>query len=171
MRNVMFLLLVLFAASCVAPAQRHPHLTQAEVQPTTQSALTPGMIKKHIELNKTTQAEVLAMFGPPNMITSTGNGGEMWGYDKMSREVAQSSLGTTDATVGGIGGKVGAGILGFGQRTIGAIGGGLGVGRTSGYSTSSSKNKTTETTKTVFLLVYFNKEGKVINSKLSATKF
>ena len=41
----------------------------------------------------------MEIFGPPDMVTRSGSG-EMWGYDKVSREVAESATGA----------RVGAGV-------------------------------------------------------------
>lgn len=114
------------------------------------SALTPGMAKKHIVIGKTSQAEVLEIFGPPDLVTKSGPG-EMWGYDKVSREVAYSTF------------SLGAGVLGGGLPGGALIGGVAGAGVSSGQVQQS--------TTTLFLLVYFNDANVVIDYKLSATKF
>lgn len=170
MYKVMWIvLLMMIISSCVTPPAQQPHLSQSEVQPK-QSSLTPGMIKKHIVLNKTTQAEIMDIFGPPNMITNTGNG-EMWGYDKVSREVAQAALGTASGSVSGIRGGGGVGVLGVTRGILGGVLGGISGGTTSGYGSTSTQSNRSESTTTVFLLLYFNNEEKVIDYKLSATKF
>lgn len=53
------------------------------------SAVTPGMAKKFIYSGKTTQADVLEIFGPPNIVTHK-NGREVWTYDRISQEVTNS---------------------------------------------------------------------------------
>ncbi len=50
------------------------------------------MVVKNIQKGKTTQAEIMEIFGPPDMVTRSGSG-EMWGYDKVSREVAEAATG------------------------------------------------------------------------------
>jgi outer membrane protein assembly factor BamE (lipoprotein component of BamABCDE complex) len=114
--------------------------------PTRQSTLTPGMVSKQVVRGKTTQADIMEIFGPPDLVTMK-NEYEMWGYDKVSREVAYTAFGLG---LGG-GGAVGAGGIG-----------GLG-GLSTGYSTQS--------TKTLFLLIYFDKNLVVSDYKLSATRF
>ncbi len=108
---------------------------------TAPSSLTPGVVKTEIVTGETTQAEVLEVFGPPDLVT-VDKGIELWGYDKISRETAYSSFGIL---AGGLAGPAVAG---------GVVRGG----------------KTTQTTKTVFLLIYF-KNDVVVDHKLSATKF
>jgi len=66
----------------------------ATIKPTAQeiakeSALTPGMAKKYIYPGKTTQTEVLEIFGPPDLVTHKG-GRDVWTYDKLSHEVSTS---------------------------------------------------------------------------------
>ena len=43
--------------------------------------MTYGMIKKHIEIGKTTQADILKLLGPPDKMTMD-NGNETWVYDR-----------------------------------------------------------------------------------------
>lgn len=54
-----------------------------------ESALTPGMTKKFIYTGKTTQTEVLEIFGPPDLVTRK-SGLEVWTYDKISQDVSSS---------------------------------------------------------------------------------
>jgi hypothetical protein len=151
MGKIMVLLLTVVIGACAMPTP--PQQLQAGVQPKA-SALTPGMVKTKLIAGKTTQAEVLELFGPPDLVTSLEKG-EMWGYDKVSRELAEAatgiSLGAT-SLFGGAGGGVLGGILG-------GIGGG------------AQESRRVESTTTVFLLVYFDKQGIVTDYKLSATKF
>jgi hypothetical protein len=120
------------------------------------------MATKNIIVGKTTQAEVMEIFGPPDMITKSGSG-EMWGYDKVSRDVAEAAVGSGSGMSGG-----GAGLFGGGGG--GVLGGVLGTLR-GGYGQTSQESRRTESTTTVFLLVYFNEKGVVRDYKLSATKF
>lgn len=54
-----------------------------------ESALTAGMTKKFIYPNKTTQTEILEIFGPPDLVTRK-EGKEVWTYDKISQDVSSS---------------------------------------------------------------------------------
>ncbi len=110
------------------------------------SALTPGAAKKHILPGQTTQAEVIEVFGTPNVITRK-DGGEMWVYDKVSSK-------TTSAAFG-------AGGVGAGWNHSGFGGGGLagGVG-------STERSETT-----VMLIIYFDENDVVKDYKMSQTKF
>lgn len=110
------------------------------------SALTPGGAKKSIQIGVTTQAEVIEVFGTPNVITRK-DGGEMWVYDKVSSKTTTAVFGG-----GGIGG--GAGSSGFGG---GGLGGGVG---------STERSETT-----IMLIIYFDENDTVRDYKLSQTKF
>lgn len=54
-----------------------------------ESALTAGMTKKFIYPGKTTQTEVLEIFGPPDLVTRKG-GKDVWTYDKISQDISTS---------------------------------------------------------------------------------
>jgi len=110
------------------------------------SSITPGQAKKHIQPGVTTQAEVIELFGTPNVITRK-QGGEMWVYDKVSSRTTSSALG-----IGGVGGGWGNG--GFGG---GGLGGGIG---------STERSETT-----VMLIIYFDENDVVRDYKISQTKF
>lgn len=202
MRMVFIVSVAFIAASCItasspplpqpilpAPSLSQPALPQpdphADVQ-ATPSALTPGMVKTRLIIGKTSQAEVLEVFGPPDHVTRSGRG-EMWGYDKVSREVAMAATGaradagTAAASAGSAGlGIGGLGLIGgAGGGVLGGVGAGTGVGigqnvaqgTRQSTAQASQQARQVETTKTVFLLVYFDEKGTVTDYKLSATKF
>jgi outer membrane protein assembly factor BamE (lipoprotein component of BamABCDE complex) len=110
------------------------------------SALTPGAAKKNIKPGETTQAQVVEIFGTPNVITRK-DGGEMWVYDKVSSKTTSAAFGA-----GGLGGGGGHG--GFGG---GGLGGGVG---------STERSETT-----VMLIIYFDEKDIVRDYKISQTKF
>ncbi|MEG2610465.1 MAG: hypothetical protein RSA91_07380 [Bacilli bacterium] len=58
---------------------------------TQKSNLSVGTIKKGIIEDKTTQTEVLEMFGSPNLITTGSDGSEVWSYNKSSYDGEVSS--------------------------------------------------------------------------------
>jgi len=143
-----FLLIIIFVLIATACSTRRGALDQVERPEETKSALTLGMTKKEIIKGKTTQAEVMQVFGPPDLVTTTSTGGEMWGYDRVSRDVAYSAYG-----IGGIGGSSVGG--------AGIIGGGIGA----------RAGSQTQTVRTMFLLIYFDKKDTVVDYKVSATRF
>lgn len=159
------------------PRQELPSQERTEIQPRV-SALTPGMVVKNIQKGKTTQAEIMEVFGPPDMVTRSGSG-EMWGYDKVSREVAEAATGARVGAASASGARVGGGVGGLvGGAGAGVLGGVLGgIGGSTGQSASQSQQQSqqqarrVESTTTVFLLVYYDDRGVVTDYRLSATKF
>jgi len=111
----------------------------ATTRPTAQeiakeSALTPGMAKKYIYPGKTSQTEVLEIFGPPDLVTHK-RGKDVWTYDKISQEVSSSG----------------------GYITIILAGAG--------------KERRSRSSRSVMLIIYFDKNDVVRDYKLSAAKF
>ncbi len=102
-----------------------------EVKP---SNLTPGMTKKFIYPGKTTQTEIMEIFGPPDLVTRR-DGTEVWTYDKISQDVSSS------------GGFVTILIAGYSKQS------------------AHSSNRST------MLIIYFDKNDRVVDYKLSASKF
>lgn len=109
-------------------------------------AISPGAAKKYIQKNVTTQAEMIEIFGTPNVITRR-DGYEMWVYDKISSRVTNAALG-----LGGFGGGVGSG--------------GGGGGFLSGGVASAERSETT-----VMLIVYYDENDTVTDYKVTQTKF
>jgi hypothetical protein len=48
------------------------------------SNLTAGMVKTKIIKGETTQAEILQLFGSPNIITKNRSNDEVWNYNRMT---------------------------------------------------------------------------------------
>lgn len=61
--------------------------------PAEKSNLTVGMIKSRVVKGETTQNDILNIFGSPNLITKNRSDREVWSYNKMSTEGAESSGG------------------------------------------------------------------------------
>lgn len=81
MKKSIFLVAICLLAACAS--QRTAQEAAKE------SALTPGMAKKFIYVGKTTQTDVLEIFGPPDLVTRR-DGKEVWTYDKISQDVTTS---------------------------------------------------------------------------------
>lgn len=77
----------------------------ASVQPVEKGNLTPGMAKTKIIKGKTTQNEVLEVFGAPNIVTKNRSGKEVWTYDKVSVETGTSDVYGTILIAGGAGSR------------------------------------------------------------------
>jgi hypothetical protein len=82
--------------------------------------LTTGEVKRQIVKGETNQAEIIRIFGSPNLVTKNKQNKEVWSYNKMSYEKVDSS-------------KSGA-LFGFTGQALGAASGSKAV------STSSSKS-------------------------------
>lgn len=67
----------------------------AQNQPTQKSNLTAGTVKKEIVKGKTSQAEVMQLFGAPNLMTMDSDGNEVWNYNKMSYTTSTGSDGAS----------------------------------------------------------------------------
>lgn len=65
--------------------------------PSQKSNLTYGMVKTKLIKGSTTQAEVLELFGAPNLISKSKSNNEVWSYNKMSVE---EKAGSTDFFTG-----------------------------------------------------------------------
>ena len=57
------------------------------------SKLTTGTVKKEIIKGETTQAEVLNLFGSPNLVTMNSESEEVWNYNRMSYSTTSGSDG------------------------------------------------------------------------------
>ena len=54
------------------------------------SELTQGMVQMNLEVGKTNKAEVLNIFGGPNITTRDSSGNEVWTYQRAA-QISQSS--------------------------------------------------------------------------------
>lgn len=72
-------------------------------EPATESNLTAGMTKKTIRKGVTTQAEVVEVFGPPDLVTHKDDM-QVWTYDKISNRIETSS-GYFNVLIAGVGSK------------------------------------------------------------------
>ena len=61
------------------------------IEPTQKSNLTYGSVKGNIVKGETTQAEILELFGAPNIITKNRDDDEVWNYNKMSYKALSGS--------------------------------------------------------------------------------
>lgn len=93
------LLLLVFTAICGGCASSNTD------PPPTESNLTAGMAKRTIQNGRTTQAEVLEVFGPPDLVTHR-DGMQIWTYDKVRYDIESSSGYFTVLLAGGSNQKV-----------------------------------------------------------------
>ena len=81
------LMLSLFIGSLSAGCYTAPHKGDESQR----SNLTVGMVKTQIIKGETNQADILEIFGAPNIITKNRDNDEVWNYNRMSFETASSS--------------------------------------------------------------------------------
>ena len=82
---------------------QNPNLAQTLNQPQKptfpkNSNLTQGNVQLHLEVGKTTKADVLEVFGAPNITTRDSRGNEVWSYQR-SAQVSKSAGQSTMVTV------------------------------------------------------------------------
>lgn len=71
-------------SGCVATQQTQP-------QSESKNALTTGQVQITLKKDVTTQAEVLEVFGAPNLVTLNSSGEEVWTYQKHATVATASS--------------------------------------------------------------------------------
>lgn len=57
------------------------------------SNLTPGVVKTQIQKGVTSQAEIIALLGSPNIITKNKSGEEVWTYSRQSFDSESGGFG------------------------------------------------------------------------------
>ncbi len=65
------------------------------------SNLTAGMVKAEVVKGVTTQADILRLFGAPNIVTKNRDEDEVWNYNRMAFESTQSQAGVLAVLWGG----------------------------------------------------------------------
>ena len=70
-------------------------------EPVEKSNLTMGTVKQTIVKGRTTQAEVMQMFGAPNLVTKNRANNEVWNYNRMAFDAKTGSDSMTLILFGG----------------------------------------------------------------------
>ena len=123
---------------------------RAAVQEPAGDELTVGTVQKEIRVGMS-GAEVAAVLGSPNIVSTDEQRREAWIYDRVSTDVAySSSSGGISALILGGGGSVG----------------GLGRGNTSSGAGASSR-----TQKTLTVIIKFDQDGLVRDFAYHTSKF
>ena len=73
-------------------------------QPEVRDLVSAGSAKLFLAKGESTQAEILEVFGGPNIVTGDADGNETWTYDRMSYVINSNSVGA----IGGAGGVIGS---------------------------------------------------------------
>ncbi|MBM3852569.1 MAG: hypothetical protein FJ399_05380 [Verrucomicrobia bacterium] len=111
--------------------------------------LTLGTVQREIRKGMSS-AEVVAVLGAPNMVTTDDQRREVWVYDKAAREVVHSASGLQIIPL----------LLGTGSVAGGATG---------GYSQSAGA--TSQTSRTLTVVIKFDEQNKVRDWAYHATQF
>lgn len=96
MKKSLVLLLPLMLAACMG--------TTPVGEPMSKSNLTSGQVSMTLKKNITTQAEVIEVFGAPNLVTQNADGEDVWTYQK-NATVANATSNTSYATIILLGGS------------------------------------------------------------------
>jgi outer membrane protein assembly factor BamE (lipoprotein component of BamABCDE complex) len=106
-------LVLLILTSCISACVQTPTTPVT----TRNSELTHGNVQMNLEVGKTSQTEVLEVFGAPNITSIDGTGQEVWTYQRHAT-VSQSSSSSSYWTIILVGGKSSASGFEQTQRTI-----------------------------------------------------
>lgn len=141
----------LLALLMLASSLSTPAVAKDRDQDDSKNMLTHGMVQMTLHVGVTTQTEVLETFGAPNITTIDAQGQEVWVYD---RQATVSSSGSDGFSIGMLLGGAGGGAAG---------GGGLGFG--------SSKSHSSQTQRTMTLIIKFGSDKKVSDFKSRSSSF
>lgn len=147
MKPFMILIAVAFALGGCVSAARH----KEDVQDDSTDRVTVGTVQKEIRIGMS-GAEVAAVLGSPNIVSTDEERREVWIYDKIATDYAYS-----ESKAGGIG----ALILGTGGTSGG---GGAGVYSESAGATSRSQ-------RTLTVIIKFDNDGLVRDFAYHTSRF
>jgi outer membrane protein assembly factor BamE (lipoprotein component of BamABCDE complex) len=160
------LLAVAALAGCVAPQAVTPPAPAPQAAapppaapPVQASALSYGTVTSRVERGKTTQAELLELFGGPNISTVDAEGNETWVYE---RSVSQTDVSSQSQNLRG---AMGLDVF-FGA---GAFGGRAGASGEAGRATAQTQ--TTSSIRTLTVIVKFNRDRTVKDYSARASQF
>ena len=154
---------VLLSASlltgCLTPPPQKTAAEHAgELSSAQERKMTLGVVQSSIREGMP-QSEVAAALGSPNIVTTDADGTEVWIYDKIATETSRSASDRSQRT--SVGAGVGAGLLG-------AI---IGVGGTSSAGGSDSSGATSQTQRTLTVVIKFDEKKQVKSVKYQSSSF
>ena len=153
--------LVVAAAGCGGGSNKNTNQNAADApqQAARPGRLSYGTVTSTVKKNETTQAELLELFGGPNISTTDASGLETWVYERSASETDTS--GSSDAknlnAFFGAGGNVGGA----------AIGGGVAGGSRS----TSDRSRTTNSVRNLTVIVKFNPDKTVRDYSVRQSTF
>jgi outer membrane protein assembly factor BamE (lipoprotein component of BamABCDE complex) len=148
-KGLIIAIIILPLTGCMSAHQHYQQTHGAQ-----ERQMTVGVVQKEIRKGMSA-ADVAEVLGSPNIVTTDGEGREVWVYDKIS----------TDVTYSNDSGGLGA-ILLIGGAGGGTAGGGLGSGS---YSRSAGAQSKTQRTLTV--VIKFDEQKKVRDFAYHASRF
>lgn len=148
-RGLIIVTMVLTLTGCMSAHQHYQQTHGAQ-----ERQMTVGTVQKEIRKGMSA-SDVAEALGSPNIVTTDGEGREVWIYDKISTDVTYSK------DSGGLGA-----ILLIGSASGGVAGGGLGSGD---YSRSAGAQSKTQRTLTV--VIKFDAEKKVRDFSYHSSRF
>lgn len=162
-RIVLVAALAVALASCAGPpVQKTAAEHQASLPAAEERRMTLGLVQSSIEEGMP-QADVAAALGSPNIVTVDAASNDVWIYDKISTETAQSSSSTRQ------GSSTDAGILAGGiTGTLGAV---LGIGGSTSSSAADRAGAASRTQRTLTVVIKFDADDKVSSVKSQASSF
>jgi len=131
-----------------------------------QDTLSYGMVTSKVEKNVTTQAQLIELFGGPNIAT-TSDGLETWVYERTATQsqVSQESSQNQDTAVNSQVQRLG---IFFG---IGVTGKDKASAQVDSHSKSSSNTSVTSSIKTLTVIIKFNKDKTVSDYSVRTASF
>ena len=148
-RGLIIITMVLTLTGCMSAHQHYQQTHGAQ-----ERQMTVGTVQKEIRKGMSA-ADVAEALGSPNIVTTDGEGREVWVYDKIS----------TDVTYSKDSGGLGAALL-IGSASGGVFGGGLG---SADYSRSAGARSKTQRTLTV--VIKFDAQKKVRDFSYHSSRF
>ena len=148
-RALLAMVVILSFMGCMSAHQHYQQTHGAQ-----ERQMTIGIVQKEIRKNMSA-ARVAEVLGSPNIVTTDGEGREVWVYDKISTDVTYSK----DSS--GLGA-----VLLIGSAQGGTAGGGLGHGS---YNRSAGAESKTQRTLTV--VIKFDEQKKVRDFAYHSSRF
>lgn len=127
-----------------------------------QAQFTLGVVQSQIKEGMD-QSEVAVALGAPNMVTQDAKGNETWIYDKISTTVAESSQsqGSREGAAGGVGFGIGVG------RSVLGLGGGV----SESQFDRKRSGTTTQSSKTLTVIIKFDEDKRVNRIRFNQSAF
>jgi len=153
--------LALWVTGCQSPQTtvKAPPLPAAPSAPSNDSpsTLTHGMVTTTVKKGVTTQADLLQLFGGPNVATTDKDGTEVWMYDKTSSTVSSSQAQSSSTSERN---SAAAMAIFFGLPPV-VGGGGAAASAKDAASVTQGTQNVTRSVKTITFIIKFNPDKTV----------